>query len=117
MQYSPHEYGLEKTQKQLKRQQAAKRKNERRLDTQAFLKRYFDALSPKLTKLIGDEYEVDEDYWIIREPLHGRKQYVYFVLTTEHHRKWRIAQSRSKKILYKPSTGGRQKYKTVPRKI
>jgi hypothetical protein len=113
----PHQYGLIKTTKQIQRQQAVKRHNDQTTDLQAFLERYFKSLTPKQKKLIGDEYEIDEDFWIIRKYLIGRKQYAYSILTTTHYRQWKLTQARNKKMTYTPSTGGQQKYKTVPRNI
>lgn len=86
-------------------------------DLQSFLATHFPPKHSESFKFQRYDH-VEVNGFIIQATYHiGRKQWVYKVISRSDFLNGKRNRVLSQPMLYTPSTGGKQKYKTVPRKI
>ena len=104
----PHYFGTSQLLKAQKLQKKRQLMKEDARDLREFLSSFFPAEPGKLMKLIKDDYQVNNNWWIVRNWYKDRKQYAYRVLNSQRYDKYRREKAMNQATKVKATKGGLQ---------
>ena len=83
----------------------------------SYLKGRFSTPPKKLRATKYNHLELEGDFIAVQLGRHDAKTSMFYLFTKKEFDRFNRERSANKKTVYTPTTGGKQKFKTVPRKI